>query len=132
MIAEGVRDTDLAAYQRAVRTLLVHPLVTATSPNPDALPLIRRFAAPLGRDFDAVAGYRLEQSPTCARLVKRADRLDSTQEVQLKGKKPFDRRRYAYLCLVLGAVGRAGSQVALTELADALAPPGGRRRRAGL
>ena len=102
----------------------MHPLVTAHQCERRRLPLVRRFGAQLGRDLDAVAGYRLELSRTCARLVKRADRLDPTQAIQLKGKRPFDRRRYAYLCLVLGAVGRAGSQVALTELADAL------RRRA--
>lgn len=124
MIAEGVRDTDLGAYQRAARTLLVHPLVTRTHPSADALTLVRQFAIPLARDMDAVAGYRLELSPTCARLVKRVDRLDPTQAVQLPQKKPFDRRRYAYLSLVLGALGRAATQVALTEVADAL------RRRA--
>jgi uncharacterized protein (TIGR02678 family) len=124
VIAEDVRDTDLGAYQRAVRTLLVHPLVTATQPNGDALGLVRRFAAPLGRDLEAVAGYRLEVGPTCARLVKRHDRLDPTQVVQPRDRKPFDRRRYAYLALVLGAIVRAGTQVALTEMADAL------RRRA--
>lgn len=125
MIAEGIRDTDLGAYQRAARTLLVHPLVTRTHPDAGALPLVRRFATTLARDLDAAAGYRLELTPTCARLVKRLDRLDPTQAIQLAGKKkPFDRRRYAYLCLVLGALGRAGSQVALTELAESL------RRRA--
>lgn len=124
MIAEGVRDVDLGAYQRTVRTLLVHPLVTRSSPNRDALALVRRFAAPLARDLEAVAGYRLELNPTCARLVKRIDRLDPTQSIQPPRKRRFDRRRYAYLGLVLGALSRAGSQVALTELADAL------RRRA--
>lgn len=124
MIAGGVRDTDLASYHRAARLLLVHPLVTRTSPDADALALIRRFAPALTRDFAAVAGYRLELGPTCARLVKRLDRLEPTQSVQPRDRKPFDRRRYAYLCLVLGALGRAGNQVALTELADAL------RRRA--
>jgi uncharacterized protein (TIGR02678 family) len=124
MIAEGVRDIDLAAYQRAARLLLVHPLVTRSSPDADALPLVRRFGPALARDFDTVAGYRLELGTTCARLVKRADRLDPTQRVQPRDRKPFDRRRYSYLCLVLGALGRTGPQLALTELADAL------RRRA--
>ncbi len=100
--------------------MLVHPLVTRTHPNADALALVRRYSVPLARDLDAVAGYRLELSPTCARLVKRVDRLDPTQGIQLPGKRPFDRRRYAFLSLVLGALGRAGTQVALTELADAL------------
>lgn len=124
MIAEGVRDTDLGAYQRAARALLVSPLVTATHPDGDALRLVRRFGPTLARDLAALAGYRLELSATCARLVKRADRLDPTQAVQPRSRKRFDRRRHAYLCLVLGALGRVGSQVALSELADSL------RRRA--
>lgn len=124
MIAEGVRDTELADYQRAVRTLLLHPLVTPTAPDASALRLVRRFATPLAADLDAVAGYRLELAASCARLIRRIDRLDDTQTVRRRDRKPFDRRRYAYLGLVLAALGRAGSQVALTELADAL------RRRA--
>jgi uncharacterized protein (TIGR02678 family) len=124
VIAEEIRDTELADYQRAARTLLVHPLVTDTHPDRNALGLVRRFAASLTADLDAVAGYRLELDARAARLVRRVDRLDDTQLVRRRDRKPFDRRRYAYLCLVLAALGRAGSQVALTELADAL------RRRA--
>lgn len=120
MIADGVRETDLADYQRAVRTLLVHPLVTPSHPFRGALALIRRFSATLGADLDAVAGYRLEVGASCARLVRRVDRLDDTQAVRRRDRRPFDRRRYAYLCLVLAALGRSGTQVALTELADAL------------
>ncbi|MGI9120027.1 MAG: TIGR02678 family protein [Acidimicrobiales bacterium] len=115
-----MRDTDLGAYQRAARTVLVHPLVTATVPDSDALALVRRFAAPLAADLDTLAGYRLEMAPSCVRLVRRFDRLDPTQVVITRNRKPFDRRRYAYLCLVLAALNRAASQVALTELADGL------------
>jgi uncharacterized protein (TIGR02678 family) len=124
VIATGVRETDLADYQRAVRSLLVHPLVTETYPDADALPRIRRYLEPLTADLQRIAGYRLQLEATCARLVRRMDRLDDTQLVRRRDRKPFDRRRYAYLCLVLAALGRVGSQVALTELADAL------RRRA--
>jgi uncharacterized protein (TIGR02678 family) len=124
VIAEGVRDTELAEYQRAVRTLLMLPLVTTTTPDTTALGRVRRFAVPLAADLDSVAGYRLELAASCARLIRRIDRLDDTQRVRRRDGKPFDRRRYAYLALVLAALGRAGTQVALTELADAL------RRRA--
>ncbi len=121
MIAEQVRDTDLADYQRAVRLLLLHPLVTATFPDRAALPLVRRFSAQLADDLGALAGYRIELSATCARLLRPIDRIDDTQRlVRRRDRKPFDRRRYAYLALVLAALGRAGSQVALTELADGL------------
>jgi uncharacterized protein (TIGR02678 family) len=125
VIAADVRDTELADYQRAARTLLVHPLVTEHWPDRHALGLVRRFAVPLAADLEALAGYRLELAPSCARLVRRVDRFDPTQQiVRRRDRKAFDRRRYAYLCLVLAALGRAGLQVALTELADAL------RRRA--
>ena len=124
MIAAGIRDTDLADYQRAVRTLLVHPLMTATYPDADALPRIRRYLDTLTADLQQVAGYRLQLEATCVRLVRRVDRLDDTQRVRRRDRPPFDRRRFAYLSLVLAALGRVGSQVALTELADAL------RRRA--
>ncbi|MEX2548816.1 MAG: TIGR02678 family protein [Nitriliruptoraceae bacterium] len=121
MIAEEVRDTDLADYQRAVRTLLIHPLVTTTYPDRTALPLVRRFSTQLTDDLGTLAGYRLELSATCARLLRPIDRLDGTQRlVRRRDRKPFDRRRYAYLSLVLAALGRTGTQVALTELADAL------------
>ncbi|MFU8840764.1 MAG: TIGR02678 family protein [Nitriliruptoraceae bacterium] len=121
MIAEQVRDTDLADYQRAVRLLLLHPLVTTTFPDRAALPLVRRFSVQLADDLATLAGYRLELAATCARLLRPIDRIDDTQRlVRRRDRKPFDRRRYAYLALVLAALGRAGTQVALTELADAL------------
>ena len=121
MIAEGIRETDLADYQRAVRTLLIHPLVTTVYPDRTTLPLVRRFSGQLTDDLDTLAGYRLELSATCARLLRPVDRLDPTQQlVRRRDRRPFDRRRYAYLGLVLAALGRAGTQVALTELADAL------------
>jgi uncharacterized protein (TIGR02678 family) len=121
MIAEQVRDTDLADYQRAARTLLIHPLVTTTYPDRTALPLVRRFSTQLTNDLATLAGYRLELTATCARLLRPIDRLDGTQRlVRRRDRKPFDRRRYAYLSLALAALGRTGTQVALTELADAL------------
>lgn len=125
MIAGGIRDTNLADYQRTVRTLLVHPLVTATAPDRTTLPSIRRFLVPLTADLEAVAGYRLRLTSTCARLLRKLDRPDATQGIRRRDGTSFDRRRYAYLTLVLAILGRSGVQVALTELADAL------RRRAG-
>lgn len=121
MIAAEVRDTELADYQRAVRTLLVHPLITASSPDRTTLGLVRRFAPQLTEDLATLAGYRLELTATCARLLRPVDRLDPTQRVgRRRDGTPFDRRRIAYLALVLAALGRAGTQVALTELAAGL------------
>ena len=112
---------ELAGYQRAARTLLTHPLVTETYPNPGALPAIRRWAAELREDLLETFGYRLELSRTTARLLRTFDALDDSQPAHTHTDRPFDRRRYAYLALTLAGLGRAGTQIALSELADAVA-----------
>lgn len=112
---------ELASYQRAVRIVLANPLVTEVYPDRDALPLVRRWAAELREDLSETFGYRLEMSRTTARLLRSIDALDATQPAKTATDRPFDRRRYAYLALTLAALGRAGTQVALSELADTVA-----------
>jgi uncharacterized protein (TIGR02678 family) len=112
---------ELASYQRAVRIVLANPLVTEIYPDREALPLIRRWAAELREDLSEVFGYRLEMSRTTARLLRSIDALDATQPARTSTDRPFDRRRYAYLALALAALGRSGTQVALSELADTVA-----------
>jgi uncharacterized protein (TIGR02678 family) len=112
---------ELASYQRAVRVMLANPLVTEVYPDRDALPLVRRWAAELREDLSETFGYRLEMSRTTARLLRSIDALDATQPARTATGRPFDRRRYAYLALTLAALGRAGTQVALSELADTVA-----------
>lgn len=118
---KAIPGFELAGYQRAARTLLFHPLVTEVYPNPGALPLIRRWATELREDLAETFGYRLELSRTTARLLRAVDHLDSSQPARTQSDRPFDRRRYAYLALTLAALGRAGTQVALSELADTAA-----------
>ncbi|MFC4061877.1 TIGR02678 family protein [Planomonospora corallina] len=125
-VAQGVGPLELADYQRAVRLLLRHPLVTAAYPDPAALPLIRRWAAQLRTDLSEVLGYRLLTTGETARLLRIHDTLDSTKPALTRTERPFDRRRYAYLMLTLAALGRAGTQIALSELADAVAADAGR------
>ncbi|TCO63005.1 DUF2398 family protein [Actinocrispum wychmicini] len=112
---------ELASYQRAVRTVLAHPVITETYPDPDSLPLVRRWATELRSDLADAFGYRLELSPSTARLLRVMDGLDPTQPARTQTDRPFDRRRYAYLALTLAALGRSGTQIALSELADAVA-----------
>ncbi|MEU4422064.1 DUF2398 family protein [Actinoplanes sp. NPDC024001] len=128
--AAEVSDLELADYQRAVRLLLRHPLVTATWPDEKALPRIRRFSAELRRDLSEAFGYRLELHGSTARLVRTADRLEPDRPALTRTGRPFDRQRYAYLSLCLATLGRAGIQITLTELADAVA--GDANRIAGL
>jgi uncharacterized protein (TIGR02678 family) len=111
---------ELGDYQRAVRLLLRHPLITSTWPDERALPRVRRFSAHLRRDLTEAFGYRLELHGSTARLVRTADWLDPDRPALTRSARPFDRQRYAYLSLCLAVLGRAGLQVTLSELAEAI------------
>jgi uncharacterized protein (TIGR02678 family) len=119
-VAEQVSSLELAEYQRAVRLLLSNPLVTDAYPSRAALPLIRRWAGQLRTDLFEVLGYRLVTTANTARLLRVQDELDVTRPARTRTDRPFDRRRYAYLVLTLAALGRSGTQIALSELAEAV------------
>ncbi|MEV8545616.1 TIGR02678 family protein [Streptomyces sp. NPDC051572] len=120
-VAEGVSPLELADYQKAVRLVLRHPLVTAGYPDRTALATVRRWADQLRTDLMDVLGHRLVTTADTARLQRTQDGLDATRPALTRAGRPFDRRRYAYLVLTLAALGRHGAQVALGELADAVA-----------
>lgn len=111
----------LDSYQRAARVMLANHLVTRVYPDRIALPLIRRWATELREDLAELFGYRLEVTETTARLYPVHDRLDDTQPARSVNDRVFDRRRYAYLALALAALGRAGDQITLSELAEHVA-----------
>ncbi len=131
-VAIDVPDLELASYQRAVRAVLRHPLITETHPDAGTLPLVRRWSGPLRTDLAEALGYRLELSGTSARLIRASDDLDPTQPARTRTKREFDRQRYAYLALVLASLGRAGIQIALSELAEAVAADANRITGLGL
>ena len=120
-VAEGVSPLELADYQKAVRLVLRHPLVTSGYPDKGALATVRRWADQLRTDLMEVLGHRLVTTADTARLQRAQDGLDATRPALTRAGRPFDRRRYAYLVLTLAALGRHGAQVALGELADAVA-----------
>ncbi|MFF0044237.1 TIGR02678 family protein [Streptomyces mirabilis] len=120
-VAETVSPLELADYQKAVRLVLRHPLVTPGYPDKAALATVRRWAGQLRTDLMEVLGYRLVTTADTARLQRAQDGLDATRPALTRAGRPFDRRRYAYLVLTLAALGRHGAQVALGELADAVA-----------
>lgn len=120
-VAEGVSPLELADYQKAVRLVLRHPLITPGYPDKTALAAVRRWADQLRSDLMEVLGYRLVTTADTARLQRAQDGLDATRPAVTRAGRPFDRRRYAYLVLTLAALGRHGAQVALGELADAVA-----------
>ncbi|MCD9875418.1 TIGR02678 family protein [Streptomyces guryensis] len=120
-VAEGVSPLELADYQKAVRLVLRHPLITPGYPDKAALATVRRWADQLRTDLMEALGYRLVTTADTARLQRAQDGLDATRPALTRAGRPFDRRRYAYLVLTLAALGRHGAQVALGELADAVA-----------
>ncbi|OZC81871.1 TIGR02678 family protein [Rhodococcus sp. 06-412-2C] len=121
MRAREISTLALDSYQRAARVALSNHLVTTTYPDRIALPLLRRWATELREDLLELFGYRLEVTETTARLYPVIDRLDDSQPARTATDRIFDRRRYAYLALALAALGRAGNQITLSELADHVA-----------
>src|SRR6266496_4084639 len=116
-VAADVGPLELAEYQQAARLVLRHPLITASYPDRTALPLARKWARQLRADFVEVLGYSLVSTGETIRLRRVQDTLDATRPVLTRARRPFDRRRYAYLVLTLSALGRSGSQGAL-RMAD--------------
>jgi uncharacterized protein (TIGR02678 family) len=131
-VAADVGPLELAEYQQAARLVLRHPLITVSYPDRTALPLARKWARQLRADFAEVLGYTLVSTGETIRLRRVQDTLDSTRPALTRARRPFDRRRYSYLVLTLSALGRSGSQVALSELADAVAAEAGRIGRLGM
>lgn len=120
MTAAQVPALDRAMYQRAARAVLTHPLITETYPDTQTLSLVRRWAVPLRSDLARLFDYRLELTPTTARLFRVHDALDGSQPAMAgpNEDRPFDRRRYACLALAIAVLGRSGMQVSLSELAE--------------
>jgi uncharacterized protein (TIGR02678 family) len=114
---------ERAMYQRAARAVLTHSLITENFPDTQTLSLVRRWAVPLRADMARLFDYRLELTPTTARLFRVRDALDASQPAMAgtNEDRPFDRRRYACLALAIAVLGRAGLQISLSELADRVA-----------
>jgi uncharacterized protein (TIGR02678 family) len=130
--ARDVPELELPDYQRALRLVLRHPLITATWPDEKALPRVRRFATTLRQDVGEAFGYRLELHGSTARLVRTKDILDASQPAVSRTGRAFDRQRYAYLALCLAVLGRAGIQITLSELAESVAADANRITGLGL
>jgi len=130
-VAENVPGFELAAYQKTVRALLRHPLMTAVYPDDRTLRAVRRWGETLQADLVEMFGYRLEMRGHTARLVRVQDGLDASRPATVRDR-PLDRQRYAYLALALSVLGRAGIQITLGEMADAVASDASRISGLGL
>jgi uncharacterized protein (TIGR02678 family) len=122
--ARGVAPSDLGSYQHAVRLVLTNDLITASRPRAGALAAVLRWADLMARDFAALFGYTLIATAHQVRLVRRLDSVDDTQRSVFAARsgRPFDRRRLAYLCLVLAVFQRSRIEISLADLVRAFAP----------
>jgi uncharacterized protein (TIGR02678 family) len=103
----------LAERQRALRALLMRPLMTSADPDFVA---VRAHADELRPWLLRETGWVLHVERDSARLFKRpADLADST-----RGAPGFDRRRYVLLCLACAVLERAEAQITLKNLGDEL------------
>ncbi len=122
--ARGVAPSDLGSYQHAVRLVLTNDLITAERPRAGALAAVLRWADLIARDFAELLGYTLIATAHQVRLVRRLDTVDATQRSVFVARsgRPFDRRRLAYLCLVLAVFQRSRVEISLADLVRTLAP----------
>ena len=122
--ARGVAPSDLGSYQHAVRLVLTNDLITASRPRAGALAAVLRWADLMSRDFAGLVGYTLIATAHQVRLMRRLDTVDATQRSVFASRsgRPFDRRRLAYLCLVLAVFQRSRIEISLADLVRAFAP----------
>ena len=120
----AVALSDLGSYQHAVRLVLTHDVITATRPRPGTLEQVLRWADQMTADFRDLLGYTLIATTRQVRLIRRLDALDPTQSAVFSSRygRPFDRRRLAYLCLVLASFQRSRVEISLADLVRALTP----------
>lgn len=118
-----VADAIQHERRRAIRGLLVTPLVTPDGPDAPLFALARRHAAYLEEWFAHHAGWGLTVRPDLVRLHKTpADLEDGTRPaLDPLSQQAFDRRRYVLLCLALAALERSERQTALGRLAEQIA-----------
>ena len=114
-------ESRLAERKRVLRHLLVHPLLLATM-EPALFAAAVRHRAELTTWFAEYAGWTLVVEPAAGhvRLLKRPAHPDGTRPARAPGKEPFDRRRYALLCLALAALDGMPGQTTLARLAEAI------------
>jgi uncharacterized protein (TIGR02678 family) len=122
--AATIQLSDLGAYQHAVRVVLTTDVVTATRPRPGMLESVLRWADQLSKDLRDHLGYTLIATTRQVRLIRRLDGLDPTQTTIFTAKsgRPFDRRRLAYMCLILASFQRSRVEVSLADLVRAFTP----------
>jgi uncharacterized protein (TIGR02678 family) len=113
-LAVHLSPHELPELQRAARTLLRTPLVTAQ--QGDDYRLVAKWESVLRTEFTQKVGYRLDVSRTAARLLRRPASLTSHRGATLESGRTLSRWGYVYLCCTLAALEHPGHQVIASEL----------------
>ncbi|MER5217918.1 DUF2398 family protein [Streptomyces sp. NPDC002838] len=123
-VAAAVEPAQLGSYQEAARLVLLHSVISEGHPRPGALAVVLRWADELAEDFRSLFGYTLHTTARHARLIRRLDVFDGSQAIVAanSGRRPFDRRRLAYLCLVLACLHGSRVEIALADLVKDFSP----------
>lgn len=106
--------------QRALRALLLHPMLSAGGPLAAEFALVRRHADFLRTWLFRHAGWTLVVDAEVARLRKTPGALSDGTRPAVDGTSglPFTRRRYVLLCLALAALERSERQTTLGRLSE--------------
>lgn len=111
--AEVLARQQEAERERALRALLMRPLLAAT--DPDYAP-VRRYAPSLRDWLARETGWTLHVERECARLYKRPAALDDATRGAPGFAGELGRERYVLLCLICAVLERAEPQITLAML----------------
>lgn len=108
--------TDTTAELRAAaRALVMAPVLDRDGGA--ALAAARRHRVELAKVFADELGYRLDATrPNLVRLAKAVGPGHVARGLTTRSGRPFDRRRYAIVCLVLGVLEREGERTTAARL----------------
>jgi len=121
-LAARIQQDTMLERQRALCSLLQHPLLTADGPFAAEFGLVRRHVTWL-RDWLAHnPGWSLVLQSEVARLRKTPVDFaaGSRPAREPKDQRAFNRRRYVLLCLLLAVLEQEDRQTALGQLAEKL------------
>lgn len=121
-VAATVPTSELGSYQSAARLVLLHPLITPSYPRAGYLANVLRWQKELNEDLRSLFGYTLLASRSHVRLIRQLDDPAVGSAFATAKKKPFDRRRIAYLCLLLSCLHRSRVEINLNDLVRMLRP----------
>jgi uncharacterized protein (TIGR02678 family) len=110
-------DPQAAAERRAAARHLVQQPLTCKEHDPDVFRLIRRHEVDLDRWFTQRLGYRLHVDADSARLYKTAC-VPSRRPLRTATDRPFGRREYVLLALVLASTAAGPAVISLRDLVD--------------